>query len=288
MLTQQQLEIAVNEITLTHMQMKVDWQKVVLEDYPGAERDFALGLVQGYFFQYKRLLGEDSVRVDLLEKALRYSKFNAVRRITTEFHDLVDRTVTFLLDEAERTRWFSNDDFGHDSLEELLASIVDAQEEGTSSYYDWSFIASKVLPLARSMNIDLSTIMSASLQTRKLRSFVPAARVTLRQLEEGLIDEDQAKEAFTWGFGIVADSKISNSNAVEQFNVYRGKTVTILDPVITYKVFLPGGYEWLIVAAKSNSEVRAAEMALGKLVDIHLMDLGELASLLTRKIRGEI
>lgn len=288
MLSQETLESVMEEITLAHMEIPVDRNALLLYDYPGAEREFALAIVQGYYSRFLEDLGKEATNHYYMEKALRHSKYLAVKRVTTELHDLVDRTGTFLLDEAARTRWFSHDDFaGWDTVEDLLASMADATEEGSSTYYDMSFIAEKLLPVARTMGIDPGNIINASLQTRKLRAMVPAARMTLNQLESELITPGEAREAISWMFEVVANPRISKSTAQEQFDVYRGKRVQQLEKIPSFKVHMPGGAVWFVVPTHSGPEMRTIEMALGKTVDARLMDLGELSSLLRRKLRGE-
>lgn len=284
MLDQEILLQTIEGIGLEHMDIDIDVSHVLLDDYPNAHFEFALLLVQGYYERYREQLGDNPPKAYLL-RSLDYSKFYAVQRVTKDFHNLVDRTITYLLDDADRTGWFRSDYFGHDSLIELLASIAD-EHTNTNEFYDWDFIVTKLLPMARTAGVDPTSVMSASVQVRKMRSAVPAGRMIAEQLEKGVIDHKVAEESVRWLFGVVSNPRISARAAQAEFDKFRGKKLQRLDPLQARRVFLPGGKSWIIVNCDNQTEEITIERALGKLVDMHMSDMTEIARSLAEMLKG--
>lgn len=274
----EQIVKEVKSITLAHMEMDIDTEKLFLDDYPGAERHLAVYLVQGYYRRYLNGLGDNPKQV-YLNKALTHSKWFTINRLTQELPGLIERTTVFMLDEAEREGWFA--DMEYENVSELLASMYDDSEASASEHSDYSFIVNTLIPTARSFNIDTDKVMGASVQTKKLRGMVPHVRELLHRQETSLISAEETAATLKWMFSQVADTDISYLQMKDAFNEWHGKTKEMDKPLLGYQMIVSGEETWMLVPVHSEKERAMVEQALRNRVDFRLTGMDTALKMIT-------
>jgi hypothetical protein len=277
----------VDELTLMDMDAKINTTHILLDDYAQVHIDLSIRIVQGYYRRIIKDLGEDSVHQEHKKRALDTAKWFAINRLTTQFHDIIDRSTFYMLTEAEQTGWYRSDWFGHDELQELLASIYEATEEGTSPWYDWRFIVEQLVPAAEKFGIPPGDLMSASCQIRKIRGMVPEARNLLeRHANEAITDED-AEAGLRFMLNLAKDPKVSISQMRDKVNVWQGRSIERPDPIESKKFMVPGGNTWFIIETNSAIEERMIEQALRNRATFRLTDLGWMVERVRKMVKGE-
>lgn len=272
------IQSEVSALTLRHMDMKIDIENLLLDDYDTAHIDLAILLTQGYYKRTIKLLGDDAGKKQLNNRALYTAKWFAINRLTTQFKGLIDRTTLFMLADAEESGWYRTDWFGYDDLLGLLSSIADATEEKASEYYDWNFIVGNLLPACQGFGIAPEQLMSASCNIKKLRGIVPAARELLDKNGNGTITDKKAREDIQWMLELASDIDVSYTVMRESIDTYRGKEINRIDPVAGERYILPQGKTLFVIEASSPVEERTIERALVNRVDFKTEDLGLLFS----------
>lgn len=251
-------------ITVKHMSLSIDINRLFLEDYPSAEKDLCVYLVQGYYNKIAGVTGRE-LSTDEKERALIYAKYNATRRLTTELKGLVDRSTLFILVDAQTTGWHQAMEY--DNIVELLSSIME-EKEGMDEAYDWRFIVEKLIPAVMQAQIPVDTIVNASLNVKKLRGLVPAARELLERQGKNEITPDEAKVVLNDWLVKTANPTISYPALHEELNDWRNKVVRQSGPLQGYKVMMPDGKILIVIQAESDREVSMVEQALKNRVDI--------------------
>lgn len=264
----------VAELTLMDMKAKINTTHVLLDDYPHVHMDLSVRIVQGYYNRIVKDLGEDAEDVRLLQRALDHAKWFAINRLTTQFHDIIDRSTFYMLTEAEQTGWYRSDWFGHDDLQELLASIYDAAEEGSSSWYDWRFIVEQLVPACNRFGIPPGDLMSASCQIRKIRSMVKDARTILERHANKVITDEEAEAGLKFMLDLAKDPKISISKMREAVDRWQGRSIERPEPIEAHKFMIPGGNTWFVIETNSAIEETMVEQALRNRVDFKFAQLG--------------
>jgi hypothetical protein len=274
----------IEEITLAHMQVDIDPTDFLIGDKPFAGKRLAVWLVQQYYkFELERIMkfsSEDKPMSDsILKRALAISKWHAVNQASNVLPNIVDASVLHLLDDAERSGWYHHVSDEFDTLEELLASIVEDAEEQTPKFYNYSFIIKQILPMARSMDIDPDTILIASSQAKKVNILVPAARLLLDGHRDETISTKKVKEDLGWMLKLAADQSVPASQMKMEMEKYRGIGGTNLP--MQGNVFLIGKERsLLVIETNTKREHKAVENALVHKVDFRFGEIGELLKLL--------
>ncbi len=255
------LKNEVQTIQLSDMDRKVDLERAITEGYPGAERDIAIVVVQKYFDKFRKKLPEYTRNADnLYKRALANSKYFAINYITQELPDLVERSISFLLLEAEQTGWYRQ--LEYDNLTDLMSNIYETKKKkGTSEWYDWRFLVEKLFPVAKKLEIDIEDLIGASVQHRKLRDAVPAARTIVDKYENQVFTPEKAADDLKWLMGIVADPSKSADQALIDFDTYRGKVYT-LPEVIDGQMFLMPENRTILVIDVTGKETSLVTQAL--------------------------
>lgn len=265
----------VGQLTTTHMSMKINIEKLLLDDYPNAHLELAILLTQGYYNRIQQEHDGDT-SPPYQARALDRAKWFTINRLTTHFPALIERSTLFMLTDAEESGWYRSDWFGYSDLTELLSSFSDAAEEGTTTWYDWNFIVTKMLPACEMFGVPASDIMSASCQVKKLRGAVPATRDILKRNEAGALTDKQARNDLKWLMGVVGDPQVTYSSMREEVDFYQGKLLNRVNPTAGEKYILPDGRTLFVIEVTDMIGERTIEQALNNRVNFKLEDLGKL------------
>lgn len=256
-------------ITLEDMAVEVNLERIMLEDYDSVERDLALFLVQGYFRQFVIDAGGKLNRAGQ-EKALIIAKWHATRRLASEsdgLSGLVERSKLFMLNDAEHTGWHHYMEY--EDVAELLASILEGKE-GSAEAYDWKFVVEQLLPAAQKAEIPAKWLYSASLNVKKLRGMVPAARELLKRQQENEIPSKEAEQTLKNWLGKTVDPNVSFSGLHEELNQWRGLSVNRKEPLQGHQIMMPDGNYVIVIETTSDRDVSMVEQALKNRVNLQL------------------
>ncbi len=277
----------VDELTLLDMTATINTTRVLLDDYPSVHTDLSIRIVQGYYRRIMKDLGEDGAHQEHKKRALDTAKWFAINRLTTQFHDIIDRSTFYMLTEAEQTGWYRSDWFGHDELQELLASIYDATEEKSSAWYDWRFIVEQLVPACERFGIPPGDLMSASCQIRKIRSMVKDARIILERHANKAITDEEAEAGLKFMLDLAKNPKVSISHMREKVDAWQGRSIERPEPIDSKKFMIPGGNTWFVIETNSAIEERMIEMALKNRASFKLTDLGWVVEEIRKMMKGE-
>lgn len=246
---------AIKDLTISDLSKEIDLGKLLAHEYNGNERDLAIYLTKEYYKDYKVA----DAHIGIQEQALSYSKYFAIKRLLIELPDLIERTTTFMLTAAQENGWYRR--LEYDNIEELLASVYDEKKaRGTNEWHEWKFLVERLVPMAKQMNIDVDTVIGASVQHKKLRNVVPAARLCIDQYENDKIDASKAAEDLRMLITTVADPSITVSQANQVFDEYRGKTYKADPPIEGETFLLPN--KTLMVISVTDKQLAMVEQAL--------------------------
>lgn len=270
------LKEQIESLELHHMEIPIDQEKLLLDDYPEAHVHLSVAITQGFFRRIKEDLPSHDHK--FLERALAHAKWFAINRLASEMHDLIDRSVLFMLTEAENTGWYRKEEWlGYQDLSELLSSTFEQTEEETSSWYDWKFIVEQLVPAADKFGISPGDIMSASYQVKKLRGMVTTARSLLSKHEANRIDTKDAEAGLAWMLDLVKDPQVSYSSMKDRLNRYEGKIIAGRpEPINAHKFMTPDNKIYYTIEVTDRVTERMIEQALKNRVTFTLTSLGDL------------
>jgi len=246
--------------------------KWALDDYPGAEQDFSLWLEQQFLTAYhstamaQAINGETGEILDdqIYQRTKAVAKFQAMNR-TLSLKGTIERAQVWQLYQANETGWFRLLPPEFDTIEELMANMVEAVEEGTSEYYDLSFLVKEILPMIRSAGIPVEIVMGMTMKISKARAAVPVFRELIRNSSAGDVP-DPVKEQELKDAVISIVEKISSNLPVREFRaemqVIRGKVIEAPDPCEMRRYVLVGGRNAFIIQTIDHVQLRAIEIAL--------------------------
>ena len=257
---------SLESITVAHMLLPIDINRLILNDYPNAERDLCIYLVQGYYKKFEENAGRP-LRSSEKERALIYAKYDATRRLTTELKGLIDRSTLYILVDAQTTGWHQAMEY--DNIVELLSSILEGKE-GLEEAYDWKFIVEKLIPAACAAQIPVNVVVNASLNVKKLRGMVPAARELLSKQELEQITPEEAKETLHDWLTKTASPTVSYAEFHEELNGWRNKTAKQKQVIQGYKFIMPDGKSMMVIPLDSDRDMTMIEQALKNRVEFHL------------------
>ena len=257
---------SLESITVAHMLLPIDINRLILNDYPNAERDLCIYLVQGYYKKFEENAGRP-LRSSEKERALIYAKYDATRRLTTELKGLIDRSTLYILVDAQTTGWHQAMEY--DNIVELLSSILEGKE-GLEEAYDWKFIVEKLIPAACAAQIPVNVVVNASLNVKKLRGMVPAARELLSKQELEQITPEEAKETLHDWLTKTASPTVSYAEFHEELNGWRNKSARQKEIIQGYKFIMPDGKSMMVIPLDSDRDMTMIEQALKNRVEFHL------------------
>jgi hypothetical protein len=275
------------------------------EDYQGDEQDFTGWLKAG-------------VRQALLQGRLaRVHDPEALARIEAQVNHMVmsktkaiqgktERAFLFQVYEANRTGWFRHLPAEMDTIEELLASIVDAASKDGSltEISNLTFLAKTAIPLLKENGVKPEDVWGIPFLTGKAAAIVPGLREIMRCPECGLKTKhdgttcfnghplkltDQQKQAAVELTRMVADERTSAEDIRTRIALIRGRVSRTLQPIPKGEVYIiPGGQEWILLRSPSPEHTRAIEIALGRIVSdgLHYSDLVTLIQSLNNQLSG--
>lgn len=253
-------------ITITDLNREVNIGRILLDDYDGIERDLCLFLVQGFFNEIIKDTGE--MNRHGTEKALAYAKWYATRRLSSEKEGLsgvIERSKLYMLNDAERTGWHHA--LEYDDVAELLASILEGKE-GSDEAYDWKFIVEQLMPAAEHADIPADMIMRASLNVRKIRGMVPAARELLKRQQNDELGMEEAENTLKGWLQKAVDQNVSSAGFKEELNEWRGLSVNRKEPIAGYRIIQPNGKPILCIELDDDGQATMIEQALRNRVNI--------------------
>jgi len=273
----------ISNITIHNMKESYDMVGILAKaNEPGQELQFALALVQ--YFYNQTSIGPNEHR-QYRERALYTAKWQATKVLVSgDIQQLVERTTVYMLDDAKVTGWHVYMEY--ETLQELLASMVEGANEHGSIHNDIMFVADTLVPIAKRLKIPVEKLVSASHQMMKLRRSVPPCRRIIDDLEGGRIDADTAAEQLDTILSQVADTKITGIAFGEFVDKWTGKHTNKPDPFPGSVYIMPGNATWMVVELPAGADCeRAIEIATKGLVVWNLGDLGDLANKMTRNLR---
>ena len=252
------------------------------EDYKGDEQDFTNWLVDVIKLT---LFGEEKLKeyendVAAMARMDAEAKHHAMSR-TRAIKSKAERAFLYQLYNANETGWFRYLNAEMDTIEELLASIVDATEEGTAEAYDMAFLAKTAIPLLKSAGIDPDDVIGIPFMTAKAAKIVPALRDIMRCPVCGVrtdhsgtvchnghelsLNKEQ-KEAALELTRMVADKNVSTRDIQNKTREMRGKATGTPAPIDEADLYLLDGKDMLVIQSPSPGHTRAIEIALKNII----------------------
>lgn len=275
-MTKDEVAEFLQEITILHMDLEVDIDKLMGGDYPERPMDFFLLGVKTFYKRYLTLLKPGEPK-HLQQRALEYAKRDAIQDLFIHWDGVIDAAKVAALSEAENSGWYRSDWFGYEHVEDLINSIVtDRDSVSRSEINDWKIIVEKVLPQAKRQNIPVSMLMKATLHRKKFRTAVPAFNYILTELENGRLTPEYTKKAFISLLNDVVDEKKSVEDIFQKQQNIRNAVVAAPEILegSAYSLPVRSGSDYWIVIPCSDRERQAIEQLLRQKVafEIHAVD----------------
>ena len=253
-----------------------------LEDYKGDEQDFTNWLVDVIKVV---LFGEEKLKelendVEAMARLDAEAKHHAMSR-TRAIKSKAERAFLYQVYKANETGWFRYLGAEMDTIEELLASIVDATEEGTAEAYNMAFLAKTAIPLLKSVGIEPEDVIGIPFMTSKAVAIVPALRDIMRCDKCGARSEhdgticrnghqlsldEEHKEAALELTRMVADEKTTVRDLRTKTAELRGRITKTIPPIDDADLYMLEGKDMLVIHSPSPEHTRAAEIALSGVV----------------------
>jgi len=262
----------------------------ISENYSGAERDFT---------DWMRDIARREIFADLIaetkDSPQAAEQTNAIVEYwvmsrTKEISQTTERAFIFQLYHADKTGWYHYLPGELDTIEELLASLLDDTQEGTSKYYDMKFIVEVVMPLMKKAGAKPEDVWGLPNAKSKARVAVPVLREIMRRAPDGEnLGKDDLEEMFNVVRGI-SDQSQSYDEFKDQMYQMRGKGRTSIPRLPMTKYYMPKNEQWLLIKSPSPRQTLAIEYALKALIErIDVADpwalVNEVANLLPKSAK---
>lgn len=276
----------------------MDAPKWALEEYPGAEKDFSDWLERMYLENYYGdQLGEaidmqtgEVIDNNILMRIRSMAKFQTLQR-TLQLRGTIERAQVWQLYNANQMGWFRLLPPEFDTVEELVASMVDDTEEGTSEYSDLIFLAKQILPLLKKAGATPEQLAGLTVNMSKARAAVPFLRQIIRDNSEkndGILPEKE--EVVKKTMLQVAEEIISPDISVREFRrsvqEQRGRVFDAV-PNAKGRQYILNGQEVFLIQCESRDQARMIEIAIRKIVDLQISDVATLLKDTTMIVKGE-
>jgi hypothetical protein len=253
-----------------------------IEEYPGSEKDFSIWLEQQFLnskliTSYNKAFDEKTGEIldeELYQRVRAQAKFETLQR-TLQFRSTVERSQLWQLYEANKSGWFRLLPPEFDTIEELLASMVEGLEEGTSEYSDISFLVKHVIPMLAKSGMSVEDVLGIAINTSKARAAVPLLRQIVRENIPNEIEEMPEKEREIVEIKTVSllkevvekviDSTVPVREFKQELRELRGKQTETPKPIVANKYLLNNQIVYLI-PADTNGQSRAVEISLRSIV----------------------
>jgi hypothetical protein len=224
------------------------------ENYPGSEEDYTEWLRQGlradvFAAELEAVVGDKAALATVEAKVE-----HMVMSRTKDHANLSDRAFLFQYYSAQRTGWPQNLPGEFDTPDELLASMIDEENEGTTRWKNLTFIADKIVPLAKQYEgVEAKELWSIPLNISKAIEAVPGVRHILKN-----VPEDEVEPQIIDVIKKIADPTLSVRVMREEIRATRGKQTKTIAPMRVTRHHMSGGEEWLVVRAPTRAHARAA------------------------------
>lgn len=239
-----------------------------LKKFPGEERDAT---------EWLMTVAKEHVFGDVYAKALASNDKYVIRRMeaniklwvlqrSKDLSSTWERAFLHQLEEAEKTGWYHELNGELDSITELLATIADAQEEGTSAYSDYAFLVETVVPLLKQAGAKLADVWGLTAATSKARAAVPAIRHVLNDEPNNEKISKKAQDQVLDIVKNVTDTKVTVDEFKQQAKEVRGQATKTPDPIPAVRYHLGKEKEIIFIEVPSRAHSRAIEMALEKTI----------------------
>lgn len=253
-----------------------------IEEYPGAEKDFSSWLEDQFLnskfkAEYSKALDRKTGEIldqELLERIRAQAKFETLQR-TLQFKSIVERSQLWQLYQANSQGWFRLLPPEFDTIEELLSSMIEGVEEGTSEYYDMSFLVKHVIPMLAKSGMTVEDVLGIAINTSKARAAVPLLRQIVRENIPEEIDKLPEKERAQLEIQTVTlmkqvvDRVIDSTVPVREFKKelreLRGIQFEVPEQIVAKKYLLNNRLVY-IIPTDTNGQHRAVEIALRSIV----------------------
>lgn len=269
--------------------MSGPYPKWARENYEGVEEEFTAWL---------RQVARETVFDELVEKTEQDVSASAqasamiehwVMARTKELTQTTERAFVYQLFEADRKGWYHHLPGELDTIEELLATMFDAIEEETGKYYDYKFIVETLMPILRQAGAKPEDVWGLRYAISKARTAVPLLRELLSSIPENESPSPETGAKILEIARKISDPNITYRPFKEEVAKERGKAVQALDPIPVEKYFMPGGEQWLLIKAPSDSYARAVELGIRGITErIDVLDAFALIKQLARLVRKPI
>jgi hypothetical protein len=273
------------DITLKDMEQEIDLDDILLKDGPDAHERFALFVIQVYFRKLCKVIEEHgSITKELRKRSLLYAKHQAMSWLIREGKPLIDRSMSFMVEEAKRTGWYKSDHFSYSDVEDLIASLVDETEDGSADRWAWTTFANKIIPAARSAGIEPGLLAASATGIKKVRHcLAPAWNELSDRMKTGAISVDEGKSTMDWLLQLSADPKITYTVMQKEVNNWRGKTVKAPEAIPGFEVLLGNQETWFLIKTQSGVNTKRVEQALRKISDLEIVGLKTMLRILNEE-----
>jgi hypothetical protein len=240
----------------------VEYPKWAREDYEGVEEDFT---------EWLRQVARDTIFNELIEKTKgdegALAQTNAmiehwVMSRTKDLTQTTERAFVYQLFEADRTGWFHYLPGELDTIEELLASMLDDLEDESSKYYDYKFIVETLMPMLRQAGAKPEDVWGLTTSVSKARAAVPLLRELLHEIPENEQPPPETQEKILDVARKISDPSVTVRPFRDDIAQERGKKVQALQPIPIEKFFMPGGEQWYLIKAPSEAYARTIELGV--------------------------
>lgn len=265
-----------NRYTLPQSNTKIP--KWLAEDYQGDEQDFTNWLVDMFMSTLNEKQRKNLMNKQVYERINAEANYWAMDR-TKRIQDKAQRAFLFQTVQADKTGWyhFLGNNLEFDTIEELLASLTDAAEEGSSEAYDLAFITKTVVPLIEQSGGKPSDIWSLPFQVHKTRMIVPALRNILQCPVCGTrsfngttcrnghpIEMTKEKKETAISLTALVNQNTVDAEIKEKVSEIVGRKKYIAPKSVDEgeKYMLPGGKEMIVILCDYPEQTRAIEIAL--------------------------
>lgn len=239
-----------------------------LEDYAGAEEDFSNWLADQ--FLYHEFPQADQLDRIGLTRAQANARYRALQR-TLSMKGLIDRAEVWQLVNANQTGWFRLLANEFDSVEELLANLMDGVKENSSEFYDLRYLAETLVPSLYQLGAKPEDVLGLAINLSKARAAIPHFRRILDQLEGPALEEEVRKT-----MAAIVDPELNVREFRRQLAERNGQVIAAPEPLIGERYILPEG-DWLLIRVPSPAHLRAIQMALkGVVRDFDVRDAYQL------------
>ncbi len=252
------------------------------EDYKGDEQDFTNWLVDVIKLT---LFGVEKLKevendVEAMARIDAEAKHHAMSR-TRAIKSKTERAFLYQVYHANETGWFRYLNAEMDTIEELLASIVEESEEGTAEAYNMAFLAKTAIPLLKSAGIEPDDVIGIPFMATKAARIVPALRDIMRCAVCGVRTDHSGtvcrnghelslskehKEAALELTRMVADESVTTRDIQRKTAELRGKATGTLGPIDEAELYLLDGEDMLVIRSPGPEHTRAVEIALKNII----------------------